>query len=163
MLKYKFNASIITYWISCLMVYFIVTWFGILNPDFLSISSIVESFLVVAYVILFGTFLYFYPISIFVQILINKIPENKNTYKFILYMFFATLFSLIFMIGLLGMSFFAIIVILLYLIIEELVIKYKDTKKYKTVLGLSYIISIFIFGLCLYQFLSFHGLISMPN
>ncbi|RDW19651.1 DUF6843 domain-containing protein [Oceanobacillus chungangensis] len=144
MLKYKFNASIITYWISCLIIFNIVSIFGF--------ELVAGSFLMVAFVILLGIFLYFFPLSILIQLIINKIPGNNWTYKFIFYMFVATLFSLMFFIGLFGMSFFAVIVIIIYFLIEEFVIRNKESKIYKTILGISYIIFIIIVGLLFWPF-----------
>ncbi|RDW17717.1 hypothetical protein CWR45_10290 [Oceanobacillus chungangensis] len=58
MLKYKFNASIITYWISCFIVFYTVTYFGIFNTDFQSTESVTGSFLIVAYLIFLGIFFF---------------------------------------------------------------------------------------------------------
>ncbi|MBP1082405.1 hypothetical protein JOC74_002908 [Bacillus capparidis] len=56
MLLHKLKVSIATYWISCFIVFFIISPTEFVNTDFHSSKSILESFLLVSYVMFFGVF-----------------------------------------------------------------------------------------------------------
>lgn len=153
MLVKKLKVSITAYWISCIIVFFMIGSTEIINVDFQFGKSLLEGFLLVSYLIFLGVFFYAYPIALFTELLIKKLPESKKAFKFIVYIFFGLLFAVIFIFFLFGMSFFSILVFVIYFIVDELLLKNKDSLTYKITTRSSYVIFVIILGLFSYKFL----------
>ncbi|MGM7702984.1 hypothetical protein ACSVDE_14735 [Pseudalkalibacillus sp. Hm43] len=140
MILKKLNASIVTYWISCIVVFLMLSPTEFVLTDFQDMNSVINSFSLFSYVIFLGVFLYAYPVGIVAELILRKIPAGKSSFKFIIYIFFAIVVAVLFMFSLLGLSFFSIVVACLFFVIEELLFNRISLKQYKTIMVVSYII-----------------------
>ncbi|TYS58522.1 hypothetical protein FZC74_11995 [Sutcliffiella horikoshii] len=85
---------------------------------------------------------YVIPLTIITEIIFKKIPAGAKAFKFMLYIFWAFLFFLLFLIPTFGFSIFAFIPFLLLFIYEEC--KAKTIHKFYIVLSITSVIAIII-------------------
>ena len=136
MVKYKLNVAVTTFLISTLLIMYLINLIEM--GDLRSLQGFYESFLFVGYFLFLGVFLYAFPISLLTQYLTNKLPVNRSSIKFISYLFFALVVSIMLAIPLYGFSFFAILVAIIFYIIDELLIRIKVKGIYNLTIFLSY-------------------------
>ncbi|MEA3318662.1 MAG: hypothetical protein U9Q88_01455 [Bacillota bacterium] len=84
--------------------------------------------------------LYAIPLAIMTEMIVKKIPSGAKAFKFILYVFWAFLFFLLFLIPTFGFSIFAFIPFLLLFIYEEY--KARFIHKFYILLGATSVIAI---------------------
>lgn len=149
MLKKTFNVTVITFWTSCLIIFFIVN--QITSSNY-SLYRITESFLLVSNTVLLFLIVFVLPCSLLTQLFLKKVPEleYKHVYKFLFYLSPAVLISFIHFIFW-GLGFLSFLVIIIFYCVEEILYKYK--KAFNIITRLSYIISSSILVLFLYQYL----------
>lgn len=147
LIKDSLNSTIMTFSISCFLIFGIISPTEFVNTDFNSFHSIITSFSVISYLLFLGVFILAFPLSLLTNILLSKVQMKENiwAYKFIIYIMVALIFSVIYALPLYGMSFFSIIVAVLFFFIEVLISRLKPTYAKSIYIGSSYLMTIIIF------------------
>lgn len=150
MLKKTLNAIVITFWTSCLIIFYLVN--QITSSNY-SLYRITESFLLVSNTVLLLLIFFVLPCSLLTQLFFKKVPEleYRHVYKFLFYLSPAVLFIFIHF-TFWGLGFLSFLVILIFYCVEEILYKYK--KAFKLITRLSYIVSFSIVCLILYKYLT---------
>jgi hypothetical protein len=152
MFKKTFHAIVITFWTSCFIIPFIISQIKLSN--FSSLNLIIDFFLGITYIIIFGLIVYVLPGSLLTQLLLRKVPDSQygNVYKILSYFFIASVFGLTYIFLFFVFGFLSYLVIIIFYCSEEFLNKYE--KGYKFVTRLSYIVSSSILCLLLYRLFS---------
>lgn len=112
----KINISIITFILSLFLL------LAALNAvDFNIEFHRYLDFSFIHFFLLGGVLLYALPVSFIIEWIAKKVPQNtKIIYKLFMYLSFGILFSFVFMIPMDGISFFSIVVLFQFFIVETL-------------------------------------------